>query len=127
MIPILPGQHDGSQQGFLDLGLGVGALLLEDILHLKEKSEMKENFRENDATTYQLISRLHPENLVRDVQVEHDAPFVLLDSGDVAGPDLQLVLRHHVTVGWLVEVLVHLNHLQGPHDPPEERNKGVCI
>ena len=62
-----------------------------------------------------------------DVQVEHDAPFVLLDSRHVARPDLQLVLRHHVTVGWLVEVLVHLHHLQGPHDPPEERNNSVWI
>ena len=73
----------------------------------------------NEGTTYQLISCLSPEHLVRDIQVEHEAAFVLLDSRDVAGPDLQLVLRHQVTVGWLVEVLVHLHHLQLPHDPPE--------
>ena len=70
-------------------------------------------------TTSQLIGRLLPENLVGDVQVEHDAPLVLLDSRDVARPDLQLVLRHHVSVGWLVEVLVHLHHLQLAHDSSE--------
>ena len=65
------------------------------------------------------MSCLSSEDLVRDIQVEHEAALVLLHSGDIPGPDLQLVLRHHVSVSWLVEVLVHLHHLQLPHDPPE--------
>ena len=81
---------------------------------------MEGNNQDNHVTTYQLVGRLGPENFVRDVQVEHQAAFVLLDCGDVAGPDLQLVLRHHHTVGRLVEVLVHLDHLQLAHDPPGE-------
>ena len=63
---------------------------------------------------------LSPQNLVRDIEVEHEPALVLLDSRDVARPDLQLVLRHHVSVGWLVEVFVHLHHLQFAHDPPED-------
>ena len=72
-----------------------------------------------EGMTYQLMSCLSPEDLVRDIQVEHEAALVLLHSGDIPGPDLQLVLRHQVTVGRLVEVPVHLHHLQLPHDPPE--------
>ena len=115
-------QHNGSHQTFLHLCLAIRALHLGDVLHLNEEMITVGTIQQNEVKPYQLQRCLSPEHLVRHIQVEHEAAFVLLDSGDVAGPDLQLVLGHHVTVGRLVEVLVHLHHLQLPHDPPEHDN-----
>ena len=66
----------------------------------------------NVMKTHQIVGSLSPKDLVRDVQIEHQPTLVLRHCGHVAGPDLQLVLRHHVSQGRIVEILVHFHHLE---------------
>ena len=99
---VVPRQDDGPEQRLLHPGLHVRQLLRHHVLD-------------------EVVPGLGPQHLVADVAAEHDAALELLHRRHVAGPDFQLVLRHHVPGARIIEIFVHFHHFERVHDPPEQR------